>query len=35
MDVVKAIEASPTTVRSSMRDVPAEPIVIESVQRKP
>jgi cyclophilin family peptidyl-prolyl cis-trans isomerase len=35
MDVVKAIEASPTTAKGRMRDVPAETIVIESVKRKP
>jgi cyclophilin family peptidyl-prolyl cis-trans isomerase len=34
MDVVKKIEATPTTARPPMRDVPAEPIVIESVRRK-
>ncbi|KGU77536.1 peptidylprolyl isomerase [Burkholderia pseudomallei] len=30
LDVVKKIEATPTTVRGPMRDVPEKPIVIES-----
>ncbi|KAF1050630.1 MAG: Peptidyl-prolyl cis-trans isomerase A [Burkholderia gladioli] len=30
MDVVKKIEATPTTSRGSMRDVPAKPITIDS-----
>jgi len=34
MDVVRKIEATPTTMRSRMKDVPTEPIVIESVKRK-
>jgi peptidyl-prolyl cis-trans isomerase A (cyclophilin A) len=34
MDVVKKIEATTTTTRGPMQDVPAEPIVIESVRRK-
>ncbi|WP_257756766.1 peptidylprolyl isomerase [Burkholderia glumae] len=30
MDIVKKIEAAPTTVHGSMRDVPQKPVVIES-----
>ncbi len=30
MDVVRKIEATPTTVRGTMRDVPATPVVIDS-----
>jgi cyclophilin family peptidyl-prolyl cis-trans isomerase len=33
-DVVQAIESTQTTVRAGMKDVPSEPIVIESVKRK-
>ena len=34
MDVVRQIESTTTTVRNGMKDVPSEPIVIESVKRK-
>jgi peptidyl-prolyl cis-trans isomerase A (cyclophilin A) len=34
MDVVKAIEATNTTIRARMKDVPSKAIVIESVKRK-
>ena len=34
MDVVKKIESTTTTVRNGTKDVPSEPIVIESIKRK-
>lgn len=34
MDVVDAIAGVPTTTRDGMRDVPAEPVVIEQMERR-